>query len=77
MAMTKEQLLAEAKALEPRDRERLAEELLLSLAESEHDALDAAWLAEARRREEAFARGAMSSSAVEDVIARVQSRARR
>lgn len=77
MAMTKEQVRAEAMALDPQDREVLAEELLLSLSETDREQIDAAWLAEARRRERAFARGEMSTSPVDDVIARVQSKARR
>jgi hypothetical protein len=51
MSMTREQILAEAMALEPGDRETLAEQILLSLGPDEQAAIEAAWLAEARRRE--------------------------
>ena len=47
MSMTKKQLLAEALALPPADREELAEELLQSFDDSE---INAAWADEAERR---------------------------
>jgi hypothetical protein len=74
--MTKEQVLAGGMALDPRERQAVAEQLLLSLGEADQAAIDAAWLEEARRREEAFARGEMSTSPVDDAIARVLSKAR-
>jgi hypothetical protein len=46
MSLTKDQILAEAMALKPREREELAEELLLSVSEI----LDPEWAAEIRRR---------------------------
>jgi hypothetical protein len=75
--MTKEQLLAEALALDTRDREALAERLLLSVCDEDQASVDAAWLEEAKRREAEHARGAASSSPVEDVVARLQSRVSR
>lgn len=75
--MTKDQVRVKAMALDPTDRETLAEELLLSLTESDQGTIDAAWLAEARRREEAVEAGQLSGSAVDEVIARVQSKAGR
>ena len=77
MGMTRDQLRAEAMALDPKDREVLAEALLLSLTEDDRKAIDAAWLAEVRSREEAFARGESSTSPVDEVITRVRSKARR
>ena len=44
--MTKTQLLAEALTLQPKEREELAEELLLSV----NEVLDEEWAAEIRRR---------------------------
>ena len=76
MPMTRDQILAAAMALEPTEREALAEELLLSLTASEREAIDAAWLSEARRREEAFARGEISTSTVDDTLDRIRARAR-
>ena len=73
MPMTKEQLLAGAMALDPNDREALAEQLLFSVGTGDQAAVDLAWLEEAKRREAEFARGATSTSPVEDVIARVRS----
>lgn len=77
MPMTREQIFAEAMSLDPRDRQELADDLLVSLSDAEREAIDAAWLAEARRREEAFARGEMSTSPVDEVIARIQTKSRR
>ena len=77
MAMTRDQTLTEAMALDPREREALAAELLLSLGEDDRAAIDQAWLAEAKRREAEFARGAMPTSPVDDAIERVRARARR
>jgi len=74
MALTKDQLLAEAMALSPKDREALAERLLLSVGDEDQAAVDSAWLEEATRREAEFARGNSSTSPVEDVLARLQSR---
>ena len=77
MAMTKDQILAEAMSLEPKDREALAEEILLSLGPDEQGEIDAAWLAEAHRREADFARAGGKTSPVEDVIGRLEAKARR
>ena len=74
MPMTRNQILAEALALAPADREAVAQELLLSLSDAECDAIEQAWLAEARRRDAAFARGQMGSVPVDDAIARVLAR---
>jgi hypothetical protein len=77
MPLTKDQLFAEAMALNARDREALAARLLLSVGDKDQAAVDSAWLEEARRREAEFARGNSSTSPVEDVLARLQSRAPR
>lgn len=72
--MTKDQVLAEALALKPAERESLAQDLLLSLGDADAEAVDRAWLDEARRRDEAFARGKMGSVTLEDAISRVLAR---
>ncbi len=71
MSLTKEQIKSAALELAPAEREALAEELLLSVTELERDAVDAAWLAEAKRRDAAFRRGETGAKPVEDVIARL------
>jgi putative addiction module component (TIGR02574 family) len=81
MALTKEQILSEAMALGPDEREALAEELLQSITQDQQADIDAAWLAEVRRREEALALGQapstpVPSSSVEEMIARVRARSR-
>ena len=74
MPMTRNQILAEALALAPADREAVAQELLLSLSDAECDAIEQAWLTEAHRRDAAFARGQMGSVPVDEAIARVLAR---
>jgi hypothetical protein len=71
MSLTKEEIKSAALELAPAEREALAEELLFSVTEAERDAVEAAWLAEARRRDAAFGRGEVGAKRVEDVIARL------
>lgn len=52
--LTREQIRAAALELAPGDREALAEELLLSIGAAEREAIDQAWLQEARRRDSAL-----------------------
>jgi hypothetical protein len=54
----------------------LAEELLLSLEPVNAEAVDAAWVAEAERREAEFAAQGGKAVPVEDVIARLAARGR-
>jgi putative addiction module component (TIGR02574 family) len=61
--------------LDPVEREMLAEELLLSVSGSDRDAIDAAWLAEAQRRDADFAAGRTGAKPVEEVIARLLKKA--
>ena len=77
MSMTKDQIIAEAMSLDAKDREEIAEELLISIGDADRAAIDARWLEEARKREEAFARGEITASGVDEAITRVQARARR
>jgi putative addiction module component (TIGR02574 family) len=74
MPLKKEQIRIEAMKLDPADREALAEELLLSIDEDGRDAIDAAWLAEAKRRDAAFQKGKTAAKPVESVIERLKSR---
>ena len=74
MSMTKDQILAEAMALGPDEREALAEELLLSLNGGQQAAVDAAWLEEVRRRDAAFAAGQIQESDLDEVMARLLAR---
>ncbi len=77
MAMTKDQIIVEAMALTPAERQALAEQLLLSLNDDDREAIDAAWLEEARARDAKFARGEMRSSNVDDAVARALSKGQR
>ena len=77
MSMTKDQILAEAMALGPDEREALAEELWLSLNGGQQAAVDAAWLEEVRRRDAAFAAGQIQDSDLDEVMARLLARGRR
>lgn len=63
--MTIEQIRSAALQLKPSEREALAEELLMSIAESDRDSIDAAWLAEARRRDEALHRGKTTAKPID------------
>ena len=71
MAMTREQLLSEAKTLDPAERERLAEELLLSISGTTQREVDEAWLAEVRARDAAYRRGEIGSRPADEVVAEV------
>ena len=62
--------------LDPVEREALAEELLLSLSDGEREAIDTAWLAEAKRRDEAFKQSGHGAKPLDDVIARLKSNVR-
>lgn len=77
MALTRHQIKTAALELAPAEREALAEELLLSIAEADSQAIDAAWLAEARRRDAAFLAGNTGTKPVEDVIDRLTRRTAR
>jgi hypothetical protein len=75
MMLSKEQIKTAAMQLDPVDREALAEELLLSIEDGEREAIDIAWLAEARRRDAAFLAGGTRASSVDQAIDRVKDRA--
>ena len=73
MPMTKNELLAEAMALAPEEREALAEELWLSLDGEDRESIDAAWLEEARRRDAAYASGQVQAKPADEVVQRLLS----
>ncbi len=73
MPLTKDQIRNAALELDPIEREALAEELLLSISGGEREAIDAAWLAEARRRDAAYQRGETQAKDVDEVITRLKS----
>ena len=50
VSMTREQIKSAALDLDPAERQALAEEILLSVTGEDRSVIDAAWLAEARRR---------------------------
>ena len=76
MPMTKDQVLREAMALAPGEREAIAEELFMSLDEQDGETLKAIWLAEAQRRDADFAAGRIKASSVDEVVKRVLARSR-
>jgi hypothetical protein len=72
--MTTDQIRTAALKLDPVEREALAEELLLSIVESDREAIDIAWLAEARRRDATFLAGQSNAKPVDEVISRLSNR---
>jgi len=70
MSMNREQIRDAALSLQPAEREALAEELLLSIDTADADAIDAAWLAEAKRRDD----GTQAARPVEEVLNRLTHR---
>jgi hypothetical protein len=67
MSLSKEQIKEAALQLDPTEREALAEELLLSLSESDREEIDAAWLQEAKDRHASFLSGEESAKPVDEV----------
>jgi len=77
MLMTKDQVKLAAMQLDPIDREMLAEELLLSIDQRQSAEIDAAWLAELKRRDAEFVAGRVEAKAVDEVINRLLSKSAR
>jgi putative addiction module component (TIGR02574 family) len=77
MPLTKEQIKTAAMQLDPAEREALAEELLLSISESERQEIDTAWLAESHRRYQAFLKGEEEAAPNDEVVAQIRNSARR
>ena len=71
MTMSKEQIRDAALQLGAAEREALAEELLLSLNDSESEAIDRAWLEETRRRDAALLAGTSRTKPVSEVLDRL------
>ena len=74
MSMTKQEILEQAMALDPKDREAIAEELWSSVEHVSERELDEAWAREAQDRVEAYRRGEMSAKPVNEVIERLLNR---
>ena len=76
MALTRDQIRSAALQLDPAEREALAEELLLSIGDADRDAIDAAWLAEAHRRDAEYRAGKTCAKPANEVIERLLRKAR-
>ena len=74
MALTLEQVRIAAMELDPAQREVLAEELLLSITDNQREEVDAAWLAEAHKRDAAFMVGKTGAEPLDAVIDRFRAR---
>jgi hypothetical protein len=72
MSLSKEQIKIAAMELNPVDREALAQELLLSISGAEREAVDAAWLDEAKRRDATFRQRGGTAKPVDEVITRLK-----
>ncbi len=70
--MTKEQIEQELMKLPVADRARLAERLIASLDEDAE--LEAAWIAEVRRRDDEFQSGSVESIPLEDALTTIRTR---
>lgn len=69
MPMTPERLFEEAMALDPREREQLADRIWRSLDDATRADVDAAWLDEIRRRIAAADRGEIDSIPASEAFA--------
>ncbi len=72
--MTRSQVMEEALKLDPEDRIEVAQQLLASLDHLSEAQIEALWLAEAERRDEALDRGELKSIPAEEVFANLRSR---
>jgi putative addiction module component (TIGR02574 family) len=72
--MTKQQLYAEAMALDVREREALAEDLLLTVDDGTREEIDAAWALEIERRIGEFERGEVKPIPGEQVFRELRAR---
>jgi len=75
--MTRSESKSAAMELNPRDREVLAEELLLSLSECDRAGIEAAWGAEAMRRSAKYDAGESRTTDADVVIARLRAKGAR
>ncbi len=76
MSLTREQIRSAALQLDPTEREALAEELLRSISGDQSEAIDAAWLTEVHRRDAEFVAGKTGAKPVDEVLNRLESKAR-
>ena len=72
MPLTKDQILNEAMALGPTDREALAEQLLASIDGDGRTPVDAAWAAEIDRRLSASDRGEVQAAPPDEMFRRLR-----
>lgn len=66
--------MTEALKLDPEDRIEVAQQLLASLDNLSEGEIEALWLAEAERRDEALDKGELKSIPAEEVFANLRSR---
>jgi putative addiction module component (TIGR02574 family) len=76
MSLTREQILAEAKALRPEDREALAEELWLTLDPRDREEIDTDWADEIERRIEAYDGGEAPAAPPDEMFRRLREKYR-
>ena len=69
-----EEVLATARTLPDPEKEELARILMTDLGEGMDDDIRAAWAKEARSRYEAYVRGEITASPIEEAAARVRAR---
>ena len=74
MTMSIEQLRAASMELSLEDREKLAEDLMMSITPADQDEYDKSVLAEIKRRDEAYKRGEMGTVSLEEVMSRLESK---
>lgn len=75
MPMTRQQLYAEAMALDAQERGALAEQLLTSL--DDNPEIEGAWLEECRRRIEAVDRGELATVPGDEVMRKIRAQLKR
>jgi putative addiction module component (TIGR02574 family) len=72
--MTRSQVVAEALKLDPEDRIEVAQQLLASLDNLSEGEIEALWLVEAERRDQALDKGEFKSIPAEEVFANLRFR---
>ena len=76
MPMTKEQILAEALALDPADRDDLADQLWRSVDRANGQSIEESWAQEADDRIAAHQRGELPARPMDKVVERLRNRRR-
>jgi hypothetical protein len=74
MTLTKDQIKEAALHLDPRDREALAEDLLLSVTAEDRESIDASWLQEVRRRDSSPMTVGINARTMESVLTLLEQR---